>query len=98
HNNEMQFKALNLKFTTLEDLAESSLIDRTYAGGNAVGGYIYSSSGVSEETYCVHAIRVSDTVAHRDIVVCEDGIIRFVESKAPGVVKRGEGVALSSPY
>ena len=98
HNNEMQFRELNLRFATLEDLAESSLLDRTYVGGSAISGYVYSSSDVSEDTYCVRAIRTSGAVAHRDFIVCEDGIIHFVESKTPGVVKRGEGSALDSSF
>src|SRR5262249_32962430 len=55
HNSEMQFRKLNSRYATLEELAESALLDLTYVGGNAVSGYIYSSSGVSEKTYCVHA-------------------------------------------
>jgi len=96
HNYETNFESMNSRFATLEELAESSLIDRNYAGGNAVSGYVYSSSGVSKETYCVHAVRAGDSVARRDFVICEDGIIRFAESKTPGLVKRGEGVQLGS--
>jgi len=98
HNNQMQFKAMNSKFATLEELAESALLDQTYAGGNTVGGYVYSSSGVSETTFCAHAVRVSGAFAHHDFVICEDGIIRLVESKTPGVVKRGEGAELDSSF
>jgi hypothetical protein len=36
--------------------------------------------------------------ASRDFVVCEDGIIYFVESKTPGVVNRGEGAAFNSSF
>lgn len=98
HNSEMQFRKLNSRYATLEELAESALLDLTYVGGNAVSGYIYSSSGVSEKTYCVHAVRASGAFGHHDFVVCEDGIIRLVESKTPGVVKRGEGAALESSF
>jgi len=98
HEIEMQFKELNLRFATLEELAESTPLDRKYTGGKVVSGYVYSTSVVSAESYCVHAVRASDATAHGDFVVCEDGIIRFVEQKTPGLVKRGEGVALTSPY
>jgi type II secretory pathway pseudopilin PulG len=98
HNSEMNFESMNSRFATLEELAESSLINRNYAGGNAVSGYVYSSSGVSQETYCVHAVRAGDSVARRDFIVCEDGIIRFVESKTPGLLKRGEGAQLGSSF
>lgn len=96
HNIEMNFDAMNSRFATLDELAKSSLIDPNYSGGNAVSGYVYSSSGVSQKTYCVHAVRAGDSVARRDFVICEDGIIRNVESKTPGLVKRGEGAELGS--
>jgi Tfp pilus assembly protein PilE len=98
HNNEMQFNATNSRFTTLKELGEAGLLDQNYANGISVSGYRYSSSGVSEKTYCVHAVRTAPAVASRDFVVCEDGLIRFVESKTPGVVKRGEGAALDSSF
>jgi hypothetical protein len=98
HNIEMNFEAMNSRFATLDELAKSSLIDRNYSGGNAVSGYVYSSSSVSQKTFCVHAVRTAPAVASRDFVVCEDGIIHFVESKTPGVVKRGEGAELGSSF
>jgi hypothetical protein len=98
HNNEMQFNAVNSRFTTLEELGEAGFLDKKYVSGIAVNGYVYSSSEVSEKTYCVHAVRTAPAVASRDFVVCESGIIHFVESKTPGLVKRGEGVALDSSF
>jgi hypothetical protein len=98
HDIEMNFEAMNSRFATLDELAKSSLIDRNYSGGNAVSGYGYSSSDVSQETYCVHAVRTGGSVASRDFVICEDGIIRFAESKTPGLVKRGEGAQLGSSF
>jgi Domain of unknown function (DUF4190) len=98
HIVEMNFEAINSRFATLEELAKSSLIDRNYSGGNAVSGYVYSSSGVSQKTYCVHAVRTAPAAASRDFVVCEDGIIYFIESKTPGVVNRGEGAAFNSSF
>jgi hypothetical protein len=98
HNNEMQFNALKSRFTTLEELGEVGLLDKNYVGGIAVNGYVYSSSEVSEKTYCVHAVRTAPAVASRDFVVCEEGIIHFVESKTPGLVKRGEGAPLDSSF
>ena len=98
HNVEMNFEANNSRFATLEELTKSSLIDRNYSGGNAVSGYVYSSSSVSQKTYCVHAVRTAFSAASRDFVVCEDGIIYFIKSKTPGVVNRGEGPALSYSF
>jgi len=91
---QAQFEAKNSRFATLKELAESGLLDQKYAGGTVVGGYVYSSSDISEKTYCVHAVRTGATVSNYDFVVCEDGIIRCVDSKTPGVVKRGEGAPL----
>ena len=98
HNNEMQFNVMNSRFTTLEELGEARLLDKKYVSGIAVNGYVYSSSEVSEKTYCVHAVRTAPAVASRDFVVCESGIIHFVESKTPALVKRGEGAPLDSSF
>jgi hypothetical protein len=98
HNNEMRFTVMKSRFATLEELVEAGLLDKNYVGGIAVNSYVYSSSEVSEKTYCVHAVRTAPAVASRDFVVCEDGIIHFVESKTPGLVKRGEGAALDSSF
>jgi hypothetical protein len=95
---QAQFEAKNFRFATLEELAESKLLDQKYARSVVVSGYLYSSSDISEKTYCVHAVRTGAAVSNYDFVVCEDGIIRFAGSKTPGVVKRGEGVALRSSY
>jgi type II secretory pathway pseudopilin PulG len=97
HNSQAQYSAMRGRFGSLKELAELGLINQNYANGAAVSGYLYSSSGVSEQNYCVHAVRNSDSTATRDFVICEDGIIHFVESKTPGPVQRGQGVALNSP-
>ncbi|MGH9853529.1 MAG: DUF4190 domain-containing protein [Blastocatellia bacterium] len=97
HQNQAQFSALKARFATLKELAEAGLIDRAYANGTAISGYLYSSSDVSEDTYCVHANRVSAASGMRDFVVCEDGIIRFIESKTAGAVRRDEGTPLNQP-
>jgi hypothetical protein len=98
HNNEMQFNVMNFRFATLKELGEAGLLDQIYGNGATVSGYVYSSSGVSEKTYCVHAVRNDPAVASRDFVICEEGLIRFVQSKSPGVVNRGEGAALDSSF
>jgi len=97
HQAQMRFDEMNPRFAAIKELADSGLLDRRYAGGIAVGGYIYSASDVSQKTYCVHATRVSGSVAGYDFVVCEDGIIHFLESNVPNTVKRGEGHPLTGP-
>jgi type II secretory pathway pseudopilin PulG len=91
HNNQAMFITTHSRFATLNELVEAGLLNQSYASGGAISGYVYSSSDVSKETYCVQAVRTSAAVANRDFIVCEDGIIRYVESKTPGLVKRGEG-------
>ncbi len=98
HNVEMQFNATTSRFATLNELAEAGLLDQPYANGSAISGYVYSASGVSKETYCVHAVRASAAAGFHDFVICEDGIIRYVESKTPGLVKRGEGAELDASF
>jgi hypothetical protein len=93
---QAQYSAMRGRFGDLKELAEAGLIDQSYANGSVINGYVYSSSIVSNETFCVHAVRTSDSVARRDYVICENGIIRFVESRTPGLVKRGEGSELGS--
>ncbi len=61
HNIQAEFKAMNSRFATLRELAESGLIDQPYADGSVIRGFVYSSSNVSAETYCVHADRVCDS-------------------------------------
>ena len=98
HNNEMQFNSMNSRFATLKELGEAGFLDQKYANGIEVNGYVYSSSGISKENFCVHAVRTAPAVASRDFVICEEGLIRFVESKTPGVVNRGEGASLDSSF
>jgi hypothetical protein len=91
HNSQAQFQATKQKFGTLKELNEAGQIDSSYANGIPVCGYIYSSSDTTAETYCVHADRANDKCGSRDFIVCEDGIIRFIESENKGAVRRGEG-------
>src|SRR5262249_6526298 len=79
HNSEMEFKRTNLRFARLEELADSSLLDQMYVGENAVSGYIYSSSEVSEKTVGFPAVRAGCPVGRHDSVICEDGIFRLVK-------------------
>ncbi len=95
HQNQATFYATNSRFATLGELAAFGLLDPHYASGRHVYGYVYSSSDVTAETYCVHADRINDKCGHRDFIVCEDGIIRYNESNIRGTVKRDEGKALS---
>jgi hypothetical protein len=96
HKVQAQYQAIHSRFATLEELAASGMIDAEYATGRPIYGYVYSSSDITSQTYCVHADRANGRCAYRDFVICEDGVIRFVESRTPGLVKRGEGAELGS--
>jgi hypothetical protein len=91
HNSQAQFQATKQRFGTLKELNEAGQIDSSYANGIPVYGYIYTSSDTTAETYCVHADRANDKCGSRDFIVCEDGIIRFIESENKDAVRRGEG-------
>ena len=91
YDDQMRFKETNSRFATLKELAEAGLLDQTYADGKATSGYVYSTSDVSDKTFCAHADRASDSAGTRDFIVCEDGAVRSKASKTRGTVKRGEG-------
>ena len=91
HNSQAQYYATRSRFATLGELAASEMIDTAHANSSPISGYVYSSSDVTVETYCVHADRANDKCGSRDFVICEDGIIRFIESETKGAVRRGEG-------
>ena len=94
HNYQAQFLAIHSRFATLEDLVASGMIEAEYASGRPISGYVYSSSDITAETYCAHADRANDKCGSRDFIVCEDGVIRFVESETRGAVRRGQGKPL----
>jgi|SRR5262245_3692460 len=96
HNSQEQYFAARSRYATLEELAASGMIDTAQANGSPVYGYVYSSSDTTAETYCVHADRANDKCGSRDFIVCEDGIIRFIESETKGAVRRGEGKPLGA--
>ncbi len=41
------------------------------------------------------ADRASDSAGWRGFILCEDGIVRFIESKTRGTVRRGEGTPMN---
>lgn len=91
HNGQAVYYATQSRFATLEELAASGMMDAEYARGRPISGYLYSSSDIIAKTYCVHADRANDKCGNRDFIVCEDGVIRFIESETKGAVRRGEG-------
>jgi hypothetical protein len=98
HNYQAQYFTIHSRFATLEQLAESLMMDADYASSRPISGYVYSSSDTTAETYCVHADRANDKCGSKDFIVCEDGIIRFIESENKGAVRRGEGQPIGGSH
>ena len=95
HKCQAQFQATKQRFGTLKELSEAGLIDANYANGSPVSGYIYTSTDVTQDSYCVQATRQAPSTASRDFNVIEDGAIRYVESKTPSPIPHGEGAPLA---
>jgi len=94
HNSQAQYYATCFHFGTLEELHATGYIEAALTDGSVTNGYVYSSSDITAETYCAHADRANDKCGSRDFIICEDGIIRYSESKVRGTVKRDEGTPL----
>ena len=91
HSSQEQYFTTLSRFATLGELAASGMVDAEYAGGRPISGYVYSSSDTITKTYCVHADRANGKCGYRDFIICEDGVVRFIESETKGAVRRGEG-------
>ena len=96
HKSQAQFNAVRGRFASLKELSEDDLLEKSYASGQPVNGYIYKDSDVSADTYCVHADRQADSTANRDFNVTERGVVHYVESKTKGTIARGEGTPLAT--
>jgi prepilin-type N-terminal cleavage/methylation domain-containing protein len=96
HKSQAQFNAVRGRFATLKELTDDDLLEKSYASGQPVNGYIYKDSDVTADTYCVHADRQADSTANRDFNVTERGVVHYVESKTKGTIARGEGNPLAT--
>lgn len=96
HKSQAQFNGTRGRFATLKELADDDLLEKSYASGLPINGFIYTDSDVTADTYCVHADRQSDSTANRDFNITERGEVRYVESKTKATVARGEGTPLAT--
>lgn len=96
HKSQAQFNGTRGRFATLKELVDDELLEKSYASGQPVNGFIYTDSDVTADTYCVHADRQGDTTANRDFNITERGVVHYVESKTKGTIARGEGVPLAT--
>jgi hypothetical protein len=91
HMGQGEFLRLKGRLGTLKELADAGLIEKKYATGKPVYGYIYSETDLSPDTYCVHADRESGKSGYRDYNVTESGEIRYIESETNETVPRDGG-------
>ena len=96
HKSQAQFNGVRGRFGTLKELADDDLLEKSYASGLPVNGFIYTDSDISADTYCVHADRQGDTTATRDYNITERGVVHYVESATKGTVARNEGNPLAT--
>lgn len=96
HQSQTLFSSTRGRFGTLKELNEAGLIDANYASGNEVSGYIYTSIEPVPDQFCIQATRSAETSGNRDFNITEDGTIRYVESKSPNPVPRGEGMPIGT--
>jgi hypothetical protein len=86
---------MNCQFATLGELSEAGLIHPRFASESSISHLVYTNSDISAKTFCVQATRSDHRKAYKDFIVCEDGIIRYYESKTPQRLNRGEGESIS---
>ena len=91
HRAQASYYSSRGKYGTLNNLVESELLRPNYGEGKTIGGYTYSTSDVSTNTFTVHADRASDGDGYSDFNVTEKGDIYKIESKTKGSVPRGQG-------
>jgi len=96
HQAQTQYQSNRGRFGALKELAAEGILDKQYASGQPINGYIYTDSDVTPDTYTVHADRQNDGTATRDFNITEEGVVFYKESKTKGTVARGEGSAYSS--
>lgn len=91
YKSEFQFKEKTGRFGTLEELANGGLEGKPLAAGKIIRGYKFSSSDVTETTFCIHADRAENTFGYSDFNITETGEIRSIRSDLKGTIKRGHG-------
>ncbi len=96
HGAQASFNARKGRYGTLRELADDTLIDKTFANGRAVKEYVYTD-GIPEpgNTYCIQATRKTDGSAEKDFNITESGSVSFVKSTTKTPVPYGEGSPLS---
>ncbi len=88
---EFQFREKKKRFGTLAELAGEGLVGLPLAQGKTIWGYKFSSSEITDETFCLHADRTENTSGFHDFNITETEEYRSLKSDIKGTVLRGQG-------
>lgn len=91
YQSEFKFKEKRGRFGTLAELAAEGLEGKPLAEGKVILGYIFTSSDVTDTTFCLHADRAQNTSGFRDFNLTETEEYRSIKSELKGTVLRGQG-------
>lgn len=91
YKSELKFKEKQGRFGTLAELAAEGLEGKPLAEGKVILGYIFTSSDVTDTTFCLHADRAQNTSGFRDFNLTETEEYRSIKSELKGTVLRGQG-------
>ncbi len=91
YQSEIQFREKKARFGTLAELANEGLEGKSLADGEAIQGYKFTSSDVTDKTFCIHADRVENTSGFSDFNITETEDYRSIKSEIRGSVPRGQG-------
>lgn len=91
HRAQAQYYSVKGKFTNLDDLVEGEMLKRGFGENKTVGGYTFSTTDLTTNTFTIHADRATDGDGYRDFNVNEKGDVYYVENKTKGSVPRGQG-------
>jgi hypothetical protein len=95
HNAQFDFWDKHKRFGSLQELFDAGFLKINLSRTPTSYGYVFTDSGISESTYCVHATRTSQSKAYRDFNLSEEGVIRANMVKRPALLLRNDGVPLS---
>ncbi len=88
---QFKFREKTHRFGTLADLANEGLVGQPLAAGKTIWGYKFTSSDVTDKTFCIHADRVENTSGFRDFNITETEDYRSIKSDIRGTVPHGQG-------
>ena len=95
HRAEASYYSRKGKYTNLNDLVTEDSLNKNYAEGKTITGYVYTTSDVSANTFTIHADRASDGDGFSDFNITEKGDVYKIENKTKGTVARGQGQLLT---